>query len=1274
MAKQQRKPHNRAQKSSPPAQSSPIAAPAYGIEELRAAGERKYRQKEVRRVALASFEKGQSQQCEADRYMIAEFLLSYQHDLDLVREALQPLRSPAKQWCETIFSLLDNPNCVQIIQRLIAERQSIAMVQKKLITTYVQQPLVIPIDTTSIGPDYASITANGIADHIRRQIPLHAAPASMHFQLACDSKAFVQPGPYQVSLTLPNQEMMLLIIELAVNVEPLPDDLSDDIRAAQLVTIPRGKTPFAYLVHCAATLPDASSQTWTDHVLRFLKTAHSYGYWKTGWVQNIVSMLRRARKFQSAVKQPWLPQSDVLPVPSLLSVTEPPASQPASQDAWSPIVGERQLSPKVERATNLHPPAKPVLVEGHTAPEFTNERDVDILGETAPSVDILGETAPSVEDERLLVLDLPPLVSYDLRTAKVDLNVLQHLFHAPHLQSLRGRPLEEFTDNDIRNLSYAINREITNLNRGIYGVNIGTRVLAMIQLSVARLQFERLEIGSSGADIRFCLSGYSTRMGEYLIEQHHRYDSARDYYLEAVSLNSVASQGVDFPTRILFQSCIPSLRGRRRTEGKPFDFRDVSEAKWRAPATIEATVRSFIELGRRHYRQAEQLLDESPEWLRTSVIADLQEQLKTRDASFANCVTVYKQIFDHFESLLKQMQECGSSQRILYLSPEFRVVEKQLGTLLSPTNREIIQLLIEAIEMIQRFLTCKSYEDQRSYSARAIHLLDNIPGYGADKRTALWAAHFSPIAQRWRDVLKAELSLISSEISPVLRVLLAEAHVSLDSENQGRVIFRVENIGAGTAEPVNINFRPLDPSSRITRPARRAYRLEPNDVIEGFFNLDEYPFDRPLSFTYDISYYDPDRKLHEVQAPQPLVVQPLLDEALVANLKNPFRTDKEVDDARLFVGRDVLLDEVCSYAVNQSHGGLLMLYGQKRVGKSSLLLFLEKRINELQHQKPVVAVRVTWLDFSAHNAAGVIEEIILAVREKYVEIYQRDLPIPSRTEIQASYSLAFNDLLRTLMQNGVKRLVLLVDEFDVIVNQLDLDKGFDRMFFEYLRGLSKRGQVALVLTGGEMMPLLFERFGEIFNHDRTWRIAYLSPTDGSVEALVKNDYVRDDLHFSDDAIEIIKRMSDCNPCFVQMICKELVDRARFQRSLQACRLDVIEASDWLVRQPSTINYVRHLYSPFHNPDPLDLVVIGVVVEEELKGHKPSFVAQQTVLNRIRPEYHDRVVTKIGELVRREILVRNPDSADELRVALPLFRDWFNDNKPEYNLWAPFLRR
>ena len=130
--------------------------------------------------------------------------------------------------------------------------------------------------------------------------------------------------------------------------------------------------------------------------------------------------------------------------------------------------------------------------------------------------------------------------------------------------------------------------------------------------------------------------------------------------------------------------------------------------------------------------------------------------------------------------------------------------------------------------MVQGFVHSKSYEEQRNCVNTAINLLDRVRSFGADNRTALWAAYFNQIAEQWSAVLRQEFSKIAREIEPRIKVSLAKKAISLGEDGNARVIFRMENQGSGTADPVNIHFQATDSDYVLGVPSVRDFRLEPN--------------------------------------------------------------------------------------------------------------------------------------------------------------------------------------------------------------------------------------------------------------------------------------------------------------------------------------------------------------------------------------------------------------------------------------------------------------
>lgn len=1184
---------------------------------LRAKTEEVYVRKQLRRRISSDFEEMRRSGAQARSADAAAFLGRHSSDLELVREALVQYKAVDDSWAVAVWEWLSESDVVIVeeLRRLQDDRQYSRIRDARLL---ISQPgsegIRVMVPTTSRGPSWSAVTPEAILSQVRSM----AGDDELDLALV-EFRQFDRAGAHSVMISLGQGETVAVRVNVELERGEPPEAVSQAWRSVpELPTEPGASLLDAlgeYLDH-TATDPDNATA-----LLRVLKTAYGAGYWKHEWTLGILER--------------W---------------------EHLSESMHS----ERRLNgvPGQTVSASVAVSAKEDLVAREVA-----ELDMWVLEKPEDA-------------RRLRILNLPPLVAYDLCTTRVDLTLLKPLLLARQLDHLVDGKLEDLSDSDIRRMAFGINDALYELKRS-GGKPLGARNLANIPLMVARLEFDRLDIDTSADSIRFCLSAYGTRMGEYLIQQHHRYDVARDYYLEAASLNLVSRRGVDFPTNLLFKSLFPDAGTPPVSQANPDDYLALFERQqYQSQPILETAARSFLELGARHISWASTWFEASPDSVRHKLLSLIQRQLHLApETDFAGCVNAYVQPVTRFAAILEQMGGCTSEYSIIEVSAEFAELRGELGFLISPTNHEIAERLIRAAESVRGSLGQELYEKKRNYYRSTLSLLDQVLAYQHDNRTALWATHFRPTAIKWLEVIRRQLASMTQEVSPIIDVALAEPNLSLtDTQLNGghvRAIVRLANSGAGTADRLNVRLTTQDEQSfhLITRDIR----LEPKETRETYFEVGTDAQLAPREYRYTVTYYDPDRAFVERTGDRPLTVGPLPCDPGLTELLNPFNPGPEVTDEPMFVGRDLKLQQVVE-AANES--GLIMLHGQKRVGKSSFLIFLERRLDGDSSVGDRLAVRVSWTNYTAHPAFAVMEEIAHEVCSKLSTRFRHTLEVPDRSEFRTSYTLATNDLLRALERAGVGRLVLMVDEFDAIVGQLKRSElGFDRAFFEYLRGLSKRPNVTLVLTGGEMMPVLFEQLGDVFNHNRPWRIDYLSRSDGSVERLVRNEYVKGVLTFSDDAIETIKEISACNPFFVQMVCKEMVDAAKRERSAHLCKLDVHETVEWLVHRGGLDSKsVRHLYSPFGEPDPLDMAIIGLVSEHEVGERHPRYVTEDEIVARIDPRQHDKAVTRIGELVRREVLRGNPTNGREVRMMLPLFRDWFNDNKPEYRLWAPLLQR
>lgn len=844
--------------------------------------EEKYRRKQLRRRIVEAFEQLRSTGNKPTAQAVQGFVFACSNDIQLMREALQSYKNRPDPWANEVWRLLsftDSQLNAELAQ--IQEEQRFAIESAKMLIRHrLIDPLVFHVPTTTTGPDYETVGPRQIRDLLLDELGEDSVDFSVQGKFPFD-----KPGRHEITLDFEMGDPLTITVNLVLDLEQLPKDFREQYETIEAYALTHEQDVIALLKQHMLRTPQYDDDTQLE-IARILKAVYALGYWKTAEAQRL---LRHWRAGNQALK----------------------------------------LARESTRA------ATAVGVTG-----FSNQRKLE-----------------KEKLEKLQILDLPPLVSHDLLNAQIDINVLQRLFALPEFTHLRGRDIDELSEQDVRSLSPSANWSISDFRAGRVGKErrlrlrpVDTRALAKILLSIAKLQFERLETGTCEADIRFCLSNYSTRMGEYLVQQHGRYDLARDYYMEAISLNiRSAKAGAEvFPAILLFRSFpndsrVPSIYIKGgQWPSLSFFLHLLDEPRWQSEEVFQTAIRSFLELGARHFQWASRWFEECSQDSQQLLLSPVRSQLELGElADFSDCLRGYCQEFESFQTVLRQMRTSTSLHGIVQTRSQLKVQLEKLGFLLSPTNREIISLLAQAIDSVDGFLRSREYTGQRSNADTAMNLLERVLLYGADNYTALWAEHLGAIAPLWRELVAEEINTITSNIAPVLQISLAEERVSLldvfhDGE-QTRVIFRIENVGSGQADRINIRFHTSD--GQCLGGQKHDVLLRANESVEDFITLGPGTDDSVIDLDYVVSYFDLDRQKVEFTSKQPLRASPLVDtpELDILASNNPYKTDHEVEDERMFVGRDQLLEQVSTYAIDQPRGSLLMLHGQRRVGKSSLL-------------------------------------------------------------------------------------------------------------------------------------------------------------------------------------------------------------------------------------------------------------------------------------------------------------------------------------------------
>jgi tetratricopeptide (TPR) repeat protein len=272
------------------------------------------------------------------------------------------------------------------------------------------------------------------------------------------------------------------------------------------------------------------------------------------------------------------------------------------------------------------------------------------------------------------------------------------------------------------------------------------------------------------------------------------------------------------------------------------------------------------------------------------------------------------------------------------------------------------------------------------------------------------------------------------------------------------------------------------------------------------------------------------------------------------NQKNPYIIGRPITEPDLFFGRETLFQFIEDNLNQGAH--VILLYGQRRIGKSSVLV----QIPNFIHLKPFFFIRLSLEGKSQKPLGDVLFELANDIKGYLVDELGESceqLIIPSRQELHDNVQQFEEFFLPQVYQVlGTQNPVLLLDEFDVL-GDYSRDTALDH-FFPYLQSILNRQEKLFIIpvVGRRLkdMPNLLSLFRQAPNRE----IGLLSRR--SAEKLITKP-AQNSLMYEPDAIEAIWELSAGHPYFTQVICFAVFSDARTEQRWRINRSHVARVID-----------------------------------------------------------------------------------------------------------------
>jgi energy-coupling factor transporter ATP-binding protein EcfA2 len=481
------------------------------------------------------------------------------------------------------------------------------------------------------------------------------------------------------------------------------------------------------------------------------------------------------------------------------------------------------------------------------------------------------------------------------------------------------------------------------------------------------------------------------------------------------------------------------------------------------------------------------------------------------------------------------------------------------------------------------------------------------------------------------DVFKLDLSVLDREMSFSCRFL---------NKGEGRA----SNV---TFEP-DLSKLPLDIKILLPRGAfdvagRSEQIITFEVILRSSLDKVNIPFKWKCRTLAGRSHVDEDLLRIEQQN-----VQPDWDSLM----KDPPYKINPINNLKELFGRDAILSDLM---LHSSAGTSTFLWGQKRVGKTSILQVLAK---ELEKERNFACVLLRMGELAAFHEGQLAHTIAKRLSEK---VSNTDI-VSSEQEFGAGMSRLIPFMESLVRTSPEIKFIVIIDEFD------DLDQAFytgqrGKLFVKALRSLSEIG-LTFFFVGSERMDTIYTKHAVDLNK---WVNVYLDCIESREDC--KKIVVRPlegKIEYQPECVDSIIDYCGQNPFYMHLLCSEVFKRCWQEKRTYVGESDLKNVVQSLTRSLGETNF-SHFWSdnPFldenENAESTAENCLLVSCISQIGGSFESIDDLFSIQEYFGLSVSERLSSRaigyvIDRLRKRRVLVFQPVE-NKIEISPPIFRDW-----------------
>lgn len=459
---------------------------------------------------------------------------------------------------------------------------------------------------------------------------------------------------------------------------------------------------------------------------------------------------------------------------------------------------------------------------------------------------------------------------------------------------------------------------------------------------------------------------------------------------------------------------------------------------------------------------------------------------------------------------------------------------------------------------------------------------------------------FGWLLQRWQKLILAQLQELRGAVELMVDLQTKTAR----NEERVAVLFKVSNTGRRAADNVKVSLLHSDDFDVIGNVSVEMETLLSHETLQAEFTLRLNPHrlrkeqQTPeisgsdyLTLRVEVAYRDAEQQLQTVEYVDQLELCNSMALPEFRYIPNRYSTGTPIHDDAMFYGRDEDVIGLRHNLADTEAKTVLLLYGQRRTGKTTLLLHLTRTDALREHISVYVDMQRESYNITVskflHNIANYIA---LAMNQKGYSV-----PLPPISEYAEDPTFVFDIFLSQVeAQLQAQKVIILIDEFEVLEDQIKKGR-LQPEFLDYVRSIMQHHpNINFLLAGAHRFDQLTQaNWSVFFNIARQYRLSKLNPQ--GAQDLIKKP-VEGFLEYGPFTEEKICSLTGNQPYLIHLLCRALVDLCNEQRKVYVTINDVNAA--WRGAMQTCASHFDWLWKELTFEEQRLLAVISELGKEE----------------------------------------------------------------------------